>query len=64
MHDEAGKSLCDRTHRFTRSFLEAHGVRDIEPVISFLRSKGGHCDCGVAVNLRSWLGWNVREARH
>jgi hypothetical protein len=59
-----GRSLCDRTHRFTRSHLEARGVKDPEPIVAFLRSKGGYCDCGVAVNVGSWLSWNVREMRH
>ncbi|HWE21567.1 MAG TPA: DUF2695 domain-containing protein [Hyphomicrobiaceae bacterium] len=59
-----GRSLCDRTHRFTRSYLDVRGVNDPEPVIAFLRSKGGYCDCGVAVKVGSWLGWNTRETRH
>jgi hypothetical protein len=59
-----GRSLCDRTYRFTRSFLDARGVKDLEPISAFLRSKGGYCDCGVAANVGSWVSWNVRETRH
>jgi Protein of unknown function (DUF2695) len=59
-----GRSLCDRTHRFTRSYLDGRGMKDLEPIIAFLHSKGGRCDCGVAVNVGSWLGWNSRETRH
>jgi hypothetical protein len=64
VHDERGRVLCDRTLRLTRRCLGARGGRDVKAIIAFLHSKGGHCDCCMVANLRSWLGWNVRETRH
>jgi hypothetical protein len=64
--DAKGRILCDHTHRFTRFFLQARGVADVDDVISFLRSKSFFCDCEVALNLGSWLEENrpSRGARH
>lgn len=41
---------CDRTLRFTRSFLSAENV-DAEKVIAWLGDNGGGCDCEVVANL-------------
>jgi hypothetical protein len=61
--DEHGRNLCDRTHRLTRRSLGSLGTDDVDRVISFLSSKGFHCDCEVALNLASWLAWNAPEGR-
>jgi uncharacterized protein DUF2695 len=60
---EHGRVLCDHTHRFTRQSLGTLSMDDADRVISFLDSKGFHCDCEVALNLGSWLAWNAPEGR-
>jgi hypothetical protein len=55
---DQGRNLCDRTHRFTRFSLQAHGMSNIDDVMAFLRNKGFSCDCEVALNLGSWLEEN------
>ena len=41
---------CDHTLKLTRSWLKAHGKREVR-VIGALMAQGGFCDCEVAMNV-------------
>lgn len=46
-----GKDDCDNTLRFTEEWLEANNLSR-DPVVNWLESNGGFCDCEVIFNVR------------
>lgn len=48
--DEALADGCDRTLRFTRSYLASRNLEE-ERIIPWLVERGGGCDCEVLANV-------------
>jgi len=45
------ETLCNRTVRITRAWLDQSGLAIPDAIIEALRERGGYCDCGVLFNV-------------
>jgi hypothetical protein len=48
--DERLEGVCDHTLRYTLDFVRQRGL-DEQRIVPWLRHFGGHCDCGVVINV-------------
>lgn len=57
LYDILVKDGCDHTVRHTRAFLKERGL-PIRRTLSWLRDRGGYCDCEVYLNVaRPFATW-------
>lgn len=45
------ETVCDHTLRLTLQFLNENNVGNVDIVLDWLETNGGHCDCEVLSNI-------------